>query len=321
MPFISFNELPLHTDDFFFIPPKNDTIVLFNPQDAVCISPVFLRSRKTLEEHIRYINEHNVKKAAIVADNIDFIRRCPSLEDISVYTAVSAENMDFSPLYDMPNIKRLYCDTMYGANAEKYSCVDYSKVKGLQCLITMGKKGHLNICKVRGLKTLHLQEGKACGEDLADAFDVSRLECLSLTQMPLRSLRGLEKAKKLRILELNYNRNLADISALGALGGSLQSLWIEACGKITDFSALAHLPKLEQLYLLGSNHLPNLDFLKNMPKLKALKIFMTVDDGNLALCDGIPWVMIKGKKHYNRKDRDFTKISFASDVASYREYD
>ncbi len=321
MEFFSFNQLPLDTDDFFYFQPENDTIVVCHPRDALCISPVFLRSRKTLEEHIQHINEAGVKKAAIIAESMEFLVQCPGLEDVWVIPAVTAENFDFSPLYDMPCIKCLACNTMYGMNGEKWSCVDYSRVKGLQCLIISGKSGHRNLGLVRGLKTLYLQYGHPRQKDLVDAFDTSMLESLSLTQSPIRSLHGLEKAQKLRILKLDHNRNLEDISAIELLGDSLQSLIIEGCGRIKDFSALSKLRKLERLYLWGANHLPNLDFLDAMPNLGALKLFMTVDDGQLAKCDRIPWVMIRGKRHYDRRDKDLSKLSVPLNIESYREYD
>lgn len=321
MSFITLNQLMLYTDDFFFLQPENDTIVVCNPQDAICITPVFLHSRKSLEEHIRYINENQVKKAVIVAENIEFIRQCPSLEVLSIFPALSAKQFDFSPLYDLPAIKCLCCDTMYGEDEKKVSTVDYSKLKGLNCLRVNGKKGHLNLEKVHGLKTLYLADGQPKGDDLVNAFDASNLEKLSLTMSPIRSLNGIEQARNLKILELDSNRRLEDISAIAELGDTLQSLEINSCGKIKDFSALSKLHKLEQLYLMGTNTIPNLDFLKNMPNLKAFKLFMNVEDGRLGNCAGIPWVMIKGRKHYDHKEKDFTQISVETETGKYSDYE
>ena len=75
MDFFSFNQLPLYTDDFFFreLEGNNrDAIVVFNPIDALIVSPVFLRSRKSLEEHIAFIRDNNIKKAIVVAEDRSF---------------------------------------------------------------------------------------------------------------------------------------------------------------------------------------------------------------------------------------------------------
>ena len=72
MKFISFNQLPLYTDDFFW---REEAIVMFNPSDALIVSPVFLRSRKTLEEHIEYVRNNNIKKAIVIAEDINFLKQ------------------------------------------------------------------------------------------------------------------------------------------------------------------------------------------------------------------------------------------------------
>ena len=101
MKFFSFNQLPLFTEDFFFFNLDScdrDAIVIFNPMDAMIVSPVFLRSKKSLNEHIEYICNNDIKKAIIVADNIEFIKQCPSLEYIQIFPAISANEFDYSPL-------------------------------------------------------------------------------------------------------------------------------------------------------------------------------------------------------------------------------
>ena len=65
---------------------------------------------------------------------------------------------------------------------------------------------------------------------------------------------------------------------------------------------------LEYLILDGSQTLPDLRFLKKMPKLKFFTFSMTVEDGDLTPCLDIPYARCdKGKKHYNLKDKDLPK--------------
>lgn len=308
MKFVSFNQLPLWTDDFSFLPYDNkDKLIICNPQDAVCVSPVFLRSRKTLEEHIQFVNENQIKKALIVADNIGFLRQCPSLEELSVIPSMNARDFDFSPLYDMPNLHKLACDTTYGTDGARVSYVDYSKCSALECLVVNGPKGHSNVHTVRGLKQLAFENKQPIAKTLVGAFQGQELEHLSITQSAITTLDGLAQAPILKTLELYYNRQLEDISALLSVKDSLVKLDIESCGKIKDFSVLHELSYIESLRLVGNNVLPDLSFIRNMPKLKSFIFMMNVSDGDLSMCLKIPYVAIKNRKHYSHKNEDFLK--------------
>ena len=200
--------------------------------------PGILAFEENIRRTYRVYTKNRVKKALIVAENIDFIRRCPSLEYLSVIPALSAENFDFSPLYDMPNIKWLQCETMYGEKENKVSNVDYSRIRGLQRLAVTGAKGHNQVESVKGLKILYFSSGQPVSKTLKGSFD-----------------------------------------------GSL----------------------LEELRMVSSNKLPNLNFIYNMPKLKSFIFMMNTENGDLSMCERIPYVAIKNRKHYSHKDKDFSK--------------
>ena len=91
-----------------------DQIVVIDPPNVIWEAPVVPRSRKTLDEHIKYIRDNNIKKALVIAEDIAFLRQCPSLEELQVIPPYSAAAFDYSPLYDMPNLKKLNCKTIYG---------------------------------------------------------------------------------------------------------------------------------------------------------------------------------------------------------------
>ncbi len=291
-------------DGFAFC--NKDYLVIINPPDVLWESPVVPRSRKTLEEHIQYIQENQIKKALVVAEDISFLLQCPSLEHLQIIPPYSATTFDYSPLYDMPNLKRLNCQTVYGPKDNLSADVDYSRISGLEHLHLFGKKGHHNLNAVRGLRTLSFAQGQPASKTLAD-LDVASLEDLDLCQSPVPTLAGLENAKKLSKLGLSHCRQLEDISALSSIRESLTMLDIEACGKIKDFSVLAELRNLEHLRLYGSNSLPDLRFLENMPKLKTFTFTMNVLDGDLSLCMNVPYASCRNKKHYNLKDADLPK--------------
>lgn len=310
MKVITLNQFLPYIDDFSFISKDGvkDTIVVCNPMESICVSPMFLRSKKTLQEHIEYINVNNIKKALIVAEDISFLRKCPCLEYLDVIPSLTAKKFDFSPLYDLPKIKKLYCETMYGIDEDKVAYMDYSKINGLQSVTISGKYGHQNLDKVKGLKKLFFSEGQPVEASLEGVFDGNDLEELDICQSSLRSLKGLNVASSLRKLGLSYNRRLEDISALLEVKNTIISLEIENCGKIKDFSVLNELCNLEKLRLVGSNKLPDLNFIHNMPKLKSFIFMMNSENGDLSMCERIPYVAIKNRKHYTHKDKDFSKV-------------
>ena len=311
MSFFTLNQLPLYTDEIFLTGINDirdkDTIVIFNPADSLIVSPVFLRSRKSLDEHIRFIKENKIKKAIVVGEDIHFLRECPELEYIKVFPAITAEQFDYSPLYEMPCIKWLSCETMYGKDEEKVSNIDYKNFKTLTHLGIKGAKGHNNVNEAGNIISLWMDFGFPKEKTLKNVIPGKELKRLSINQSPIQSLEGIEVAEKLERLDMSYNRGLKDISQISEIKNTLAFLEISKCGKVQDFSVLNELHNLEYLILEGTNVLPNLNFLKKMPNLKYLRLTMNVADGDLSLCEKISCVDIKNRKHFSHKDKDLPK--------------
>lgn len=311
MEFFTLHQLLPQTDEFYFHPLMTDdsegALVICNPMEAFCRAPTVLHSRKTLEEHIHLIQSQKLTKALVVAEDIGFLRQCPSLEAVWVVPSSTGSTFDFSPLYDLPNLRWLHCETGFGPKDSYWAEVDYSRLSNLETLQAVGPRGHKNIRMLKAVKSLSLAEGLPAGDSLEDVLPYGSLEELSICQAPIRSLSGLHHAVGLKHLDLTCNRRLEDISQLSGVAGSLQSLTVDTCGKIKDFSVLSCLEKLDTLVLQGSNALPNLDFLKSMPNLQSFVCKMNVLDGDLGLCLSIPSVSIQNRKHYNYKNRDFPK--------------
>lgn len=290
-----------------------DCIVILDPPDVLWLSPVLPRSRKTLDEHIRYIQDNRIKKAIVIAEDIAFLRECPTLESLQVIPPFSAVTFDYSPLYDLPNLKELNCHTIYGHKDQLLAHVDYSRFSHLEQLHVCGKKGHHNLQALSGLRQLSFAQGQPITKTLTD-LDLSCVENLDLCQSPLRSLEGLETAQKLRKLGISYCRQLEDISALAALADCLVLLDIESCGKIKDFSPLSQLHSLTHLRLYGSNTLPDLSFLSAMPRLRTFTFSMNVQDGDLRPCLKLSYASCQNKKHYNLKDAQLPKTITPVDI-------
>ena len=305
---LNLNQLILTSDDFVFssLHRPNDAIVIFHPLEAVGDHPVYFRCTKSLEEQLAYINERQIRRAIVIAENVEFLHRCPSIEELWIMPAHTAEQFDYAPLYDMPRLRYLRCQTVYGKK-KQVAPIDYSKLPQLKYVYIEGKKGHLHYEMLPQLEILVLDSVQTKDKTLKACFVSEKLKELYILQSDIRSLDGIERAAGLRKLGLYYMRNLNDISSLVHLGDSLRHLTVEACGKIGDFSVLNALHGLRGLRLHGSNVLPSLGFLREMPDLRELIFYMKSTDGDLSECDRIPVVNIQNRKHYNRKNEDLKK--------------
>lgn len=285
-----------------------DIIVVRNPSNVDICSKNEISSR-TLDEHIDLINEYKIERAVIIAEDINFIVRCPSLKDIYLSPADTAsDNFDFSPLYKLPQIECLSCSTIYGDREQFKSKIDYSKIKGKGLVdLRISDEGHLNYNSIDTLEKLFISLDKK-HKDLSDVSSSRKLKQLNLIQCSVRSLSGIEKFENLQTLDLSYNYSLNDINDLEKVSNSLKDLSIDRCPKIKDFSCLEKLVNLEHLYLWGGNTLPNLAFLNALKKLKIFTFSMVIEDGDLTPCMQLHYAYCaKNKKFYNLKDKDLPK--------------
>lgn len=281
-----------------------DAIVIRSPINIQCNYRI-PKIEHSLSEHIELINQMKIEKTIIFNEDISFITQCPTLQYLEVIPSDSAgNNFDFSPLYEMPQIKSLVCMTEL---LEKFSgTIDYNKIKGLEKIRISGE-GHLNYNCIDTLKTLRISDYKY--DDLTKMFCSTVLDTLSIIQCKIKSLDGIEMSSKMQCLYLDYNRSLKDISALKHVKNTLKALHIENCPQISDFSVLGELENLELLELFGSNTLPNLDFISNMKNLKTFSFSVNVENGDLSPCLNLRYSYSqRTRKHYNLKDKDLPKI-------------
>lgn len=288
-------------------PHTFDVLVIKVPHDAIGNTRYYPNTNHSLDEHIHLICEEKIKRAEIIADDISFITKCSSLKEISIIPSNSARaHFDYSPLYQIPQIRKLSCQTVYGEKEDLLCSIDYSKFYELVDLAVYGK-GHLNYNSVKTLNRFWASNLKKC-DDLNQLSNSNQLKELTLLQCNVKSLNGIEKYQKLQSLDLSYNRSLRDISKLSKIGNSLRLLNIEGCPKIEDFSCLYDLLCLEHLAINGNNVLPNLEFLKNMPKLKTFTFSTEIKNGDLSPCLNVPYASCsKNKKWYNLNDKDLPK--------------
>lgn len=284
-----------------------DAIVLRFPESCDCHSPKVGFSNRSLQDCIALINQFSIEKALIISESIDFIKECPSLKYLEIVPADTTGNsFDYTPLYDMPEIIELNCKTIYGQFDQFSTAIDYEKLKGIKNAYICGI-GHMNYFKVATLESLKLSNLQTM-KDLQSLASLHSLKVLEINQCGIQSLKGIESLTMLRQLDVGYCRKLFDMSALAHVGPSLNELSIESCSKIENFEFLSHLTGLRRLCLDGKNNLPSLTFLKHMPELRELILWMNVLDGDITPCVGISYVSLANRRHFNLKNSDLSKI-------------
>lgn len=285
-----------------------DAIVVRYPAQCDCWTPKKSFSSRSLEEHIEFINSHKLEKAMIIAEDISFIVRCPTLKYLEIVPAdTSAPNFDYSPLYDMPQVIFLSCKTSYGGSSTNlHTNIDYSGISSIRKLQVEGV-GHCNYDTLCDLEELKIYADKS-NSDIQRIGKDNGLKRLWITQSRLKSLVGVRLLGNLQELCVENCRSLRDISELSYVSNSLRSFSVRNCPSIDDFTVLSSLKNLEYLHLHGKNELPNLDFLKNMVNLKVFTFSMSIRSCDLLPCLQVPYVdLSKGKREYNLKNANLPK--------------
>ena len=131
------------------------------------------------------------------------------------------------------------------------------------------------------------------------------LQRLTMTQLNISSLDGIEKMAELEELNINYCSRLMDISCI-AFCHKLQKLYFENVKKICDMSPLTALHNLKELSFFKCGNILSLSFLNDIPSLeKFLFTDTNIVDGDLTPCMRLKsaWSSC-GKRHYNIDVKD-----------------
>lgn len=293
-------ELHINTNGFKF------TSIVYPAyrKDAIDILP-----DKPWEEYVDFINRNKITKAKVTMPELNGIQRCGSLKYLYILPPQNAPKVyDFSPLYDMPEIKYLNCSNRTGENWRYMSEIDYSRINGLKALRFDANRKAKHYNNIQSLKSLCVSSFKGANGDLTDLFCSTELDTLWMLQCGNQSLNGIGRAHEMKCVYLHNNRSLEDICALYDIKDSITALRIDNCPKIRDFSVLRNLQKLELLELFGTNSIESLSFIRNMPNLKTLILSMNVLDGDLSECTKLSYVYVdKIRRHYNVKEADLPK--------------
>lgn len=306
----------LNRDGFIFTCSYNnmiyDTLIVRHPKNAPFMGSL-LESKKTLVEHIDLINKHKLEKVLIISNSIEFIKSCPSLKYIQISPSVPRDEFDYSPLYEMPEIKSLNCRMSYGEN----QTIDYSKINGLED-IHITNNYQINFENIGTLKSLAITD--YLEKDISKLYTSKKLDTLLIFTSKIKNIKGIDNSSSMQCLYLINNRSLEDISELEKVNKTLRALTIENSSKLTNFEVLSKLTNIEYLKITGSNKIPNMEFIKELKNLKTLILEIEIENGDLTPCLGLSYVYVKGKKHYNLKDKDLPKGKYIKGNENIEEW-
>jgi hypothetical protein len=147
------------------------------------------------------------------------------------------------------------------------------------------------------------------GFNEASLRNLRQVTKLHLLQGSGQDLSLLHSCGPLTHLAIAYGRALTDISALAAHADTLQRVDLDKCKKISDFSPLGQLRKLQWLNLCDCKRIPSLSFVKQLPELAHFVFYGTVvEDGDLSFLQGLKQVAFTNKPHYSLKQQDFEYV-------------
>lgn len=134
-------------------------------------------------------------------------------------------------------------------------------------------KGLINLEKAYTLTSMVIR--KYPYPDLENVSNLQKMERLHIYSSQIQSLDGVERLP-IRELCLAKNNKLEDIHKINEVS-SLESLQIEGCKRLENFTFLKGNPNIEDLFI---DKLDSIDFVEFMPNLKKIN-FWNCKDGNM----------------------------------------
>jgi len=146
--------------------------------------------------------------------------------------------------------------------------VDFAKVSPLRKLgMNWYIKYIKNLDAQKELKHLSISDFTEKDFKRIPVFD--KLKSFRSIGGKLKTLENIEAIKNIVALEISAHRGLSDITAITALK-NLKFVEFNSCWKLADFSPLAELKELEVVKIIDCKNLASIKFVGHLPKLRQL---------------------------------------------------
>ncbi|QQP81285.1 hypothetical protein JI729_08045 [Bacillus sp. TK-2] len=273
------------------------------PQNFLVMDGTVQIHENRLDEYVNFINTNNftgvyINDLRYSLHHINFLERCPQIESLHISSTYIT---DYSALYKLKNLKSLSLEEpQVPLNLTELESFTNLEELHIQC-----NKNIKGFESCPNLKELYIWKYKPKQKNLEELISLQKIEKLSITQGNISSLKGCRSFPKLKHLELNYLRHLEHIDEIENNASTLKHIEFDHCSKLKNHEYLRYLTELETLILSSCGNIRNLQFIKELPKLKHLSfVDSTIVDGNLESCFGIDFVGFNNKRHYSHKFKE-----------------
>jgi hypothetical protein len=220
------------------------------------------------------------------------------IEELIFETDMSS--LDISTINKLQNLKSI---SIYGKiNQDIY----FEKFNHLEYCNIIYSKHIIGLENCFSLKELVLWDYTGLNlEILSKNISLNRL---CLYDSKITSLKGIENCKDLKILHLERLKNLVSIDDISPVVQSIESITINNCKKIQDYSVIGKGLNMNFLYILSSSPAKNISFMKDLSNLKYSNIDIDIVDGSVDILLTMP-VIFKNYKHFSHKNNLKIKIT------------
>lgn len=299
-----------------------------------------------IDKCIKYINKNHITDISLYCEynsdtfEIDFLQEIKNFASIKKL-GISCNPTDLDVIYNFSEIETL------ALSPPKGTLIDLSRFPKLKELITgnassfknleSAKLEYLNVyqgildfeivCQILSLKELDLEGIKNFSFNKIKTL--LNLKRITIDQMNVKNLDGIEHLKNLNDLYIQYARSLEKLDGISELN-KLSSVSLINCPKLTDINELAgctmlkklHLESIKNCDLIKLQTSQTLEFLKLIncgsisslkfiETLKYLEFFVFIDtniiDGDLTPCLRLKYAGTLDKNHYNLKMAELPK--------------
>lgn len=294
---------------------------------------VFTPSAKYIDRDLSLLNKYKHLKIAVTillkgeyspdgfnADDIDTIKKFSQFRGLRI----CSHFLDISYLETLTQLEYLRIGGLvnHDLSTNAHIDLDLTKLTKLEFLtlpILRHKKETYKFENCVSLKYLFLPSLNVDDSlSLKSIRHLKNLKILSMHRVKLKSLEGIGALSGLEYLEIDYTKNLADISDLSKCS-SLIGLEFQNCPNLKNVSVLGELKKFRILQLWNCQNIESLKCL-NHSDIEYLNFYSSnIRDGDLSFLDNLPsskTLRFQNKRHYNRKSKEFDAIPLTSTFGS-----
>lgn len=234
--------------------------------------------------------ERLLVSAACAKGGLAFLDELPGLKELSV--SVPDQTLDWHPVERLKQLEKLSVSSAPIVRTQPPGEIDFTALPALvSCDLSEYDAPWASVFRCGKLRRLHLTTSDALRGEL-DLTGLPKLTELILGGLPKVTSFRLADRAKVQSLQLRSCRKLR--VDWPRVGRDLRYLWIER-KTAWPLEDLRHAPKLERLMLSHMGRIESAEFLKRLPRLKWLDLFLAefTPAGN-ALVNAMPNLQASG---------------------------